>query len=129
MKDDLLLLMESMFLSERRHCLPEFIHAIETQQAEKATKIFHEQIEFLSKLKGVDINIVKNTTGEDMCDFTWLLKKSKRTLLGRLRLIEAREARKAIKDEERIKSLAAALSRRQIADGKGTKSVSANNKN
>lgn len=94
MKDDLLLLLESMFLPERRQCLPEFIKAIEDQQAETASRIFNEQIEFLNKLKGISINIVRDATSEDMNDFTWLLKKSKRTLLGRLRLIEARENRK-----------------------------------
>ena len=94
MKDNLLLLLESMFLPERRHCLPKLIRAIETQQADEATAIFHEQLNFLNKLKGKDINIVRDTTREDMGDFTWLLKKSKRTLLGRLRLADARESRK-----------------------------------
>jgi len=125
-KDDLLLLLESMYLPERRHCLPDFINSIENQQDERASVIFNEQIEFLSELIGIEMNIVRDTTGEDVGDFMWLLKKSKRTLLGRLRLIEAREARKVQANEEKIarNEKFIALSRRKVQAGKGVKSIS-----
>lgn len=99
MKRDNLLLLESMFLPERRHLLPRLIEASTKNNAELATEIFWGQVVYvnalLQKMYGVDCAL-----DIDVVEFMELITRSKRTLLGKIRLSEVREIRKKLKDGE-----------------------------